>query len=65
MGNGVEVKIKLYEINGERVLYREDKQIAMRSHWSYNQNKVVLVLKDTTVTVSAQDLIDAVRSCTQ
>ena len=56
-------EVKIYEINGEDTKCPFETRLKVISHWN-SHNFVVLNFKDTCITVTADDLLTAIKNAT-
>jgi len=57
-------EIKVYEINGKDTEIPFETRLYVESHWTSSCKFVVLNFKDMSITVAANDLLEAIKNAT-
>jgi len=60
----VEIKVPVYEIDGEECLPKNDRHITVKSHWNRTSTMVVLVIDGNEFTVARDAISKAVDRAT-
>ena len=57
-----EIKVEIYELNGERIPVGRTENLLVLSHWNHGE-RITIVFNNQKMTVIADDLTEAIKRC--